>query len=120
MLDRIITEFANDPNLGLVYPDDPYLNSWEENRLVAAELAQRIGISVPQVTHFDYPVGGMFWARPQALQPLIAAGIGWDEYPPEPLPHDGTMLHALERLIPFIVEQSGYTIAKTRVPGVNR
>ena len=51
----------------------------------------------------------MFWARPEALEPLFSLGLKWDDYPVEPLPVDGTMLHALERLVPFSVEMAGFT-----------
>jgi lipopolysaccharide biosynthesis protein len=50
----------------------------------------------------------------------MALDLSWDDYPEEPLPEDGTMLHAIERLLPFIAEHEGYQIALTRVPGVNR
>jgi lipopolysaccharide biosynthesis protein len=62
----------------------------------------------------------MFWARPQALKPLIDLGLTWDDYPDEPLPIDGTLLHALERLLPFSAAQSGYSYALTYVETFGR
>jgi len=62
----------------------------------------------------------MFWARPRALAPLIRAKLQWQEFPAEPLPYDGTILHALERLIPFIAAHEGYDHAQTFIPGVVR
>ena len=50
----------------------------------------------------DFPVGTMFWARPEALAPLLRLGLNLDDYPDEPLPVDGTILHALERLLPLV------------------
>jgi lipopolysaccharide biosynthesis protein len=47
---------------------------------------------------------------------------GWsrrcEDYPPEPLPHDGTILHAIERLLPFVARHAGCRFATTHVPGV--
>ena len=46
--------------------------------------------------------------------------LGWDDYPKEPVPYDGTVLHALERLLPFVASQVGYRFAATHVPGMTR
>jgi lipopolysaccharide biosynthesis protein len=69
---------------------------------------------------FSFPVGTMFWARSAALESLFSLGLDWDDYPPEPLPIDGSMLHALERLLPSIVEHAGYGRRVTFAPGVSR
>jgi lipopolysaccharide biosynthesis protein len=60
----------------------------------------------------------MFWARSAALEPLMRLDIPWDEYPAEPLPVDGTILHALERLLPSIARAAGYGYAATYFPGI--
>ncbi len=120
MADRIRRAFAEDPALGLVFPDDPHLNDWDLNREEGERLATRLGLADPLPQHFDFPMGGMFWARTAALRPLLDLGLGWADYPEEPLPIDGTLLHALERLLPFVAEHAGFTVAKTTVPGVTR
>lgn len=120
MLDQTIRAFANDPGLGLVYPEDPHLQGWDLNRDIADELAIRLDIDLPDTKHFDFPIGGMFWARPAALRPMIDAHFDWEDYPSEPLPIDGTMLHALERLVPFSATDSGFSTAKTYLPNVSR
>jgi len=120
MLDEIVAAFASRPELGLVSPEDPHLNDWDLDRADGEALAARFGLTTPLTTHFDFPLGTMFWARSEALRPVLEAGIVWDEYPEEPLPIDGTLLHALERLVPFVVADSGRTYAKTVVPGVVR
>jgi lipopolysaccharide biosynthesis protein len=76
-----------------------------------------MGIATPLPHAFDFPNGTMFWARPAALEPLFALNLAADDYPAEPLPKDGTLLHALERLLPFAAEKAGYTVATTLVPG---
>jgi hypothetical protein len=120
MLDVTIAAFAADPGLGLVSPDDPNLFDWGANRAIGEQLAARLGITAPLPTHFDFPVGGMFWARPAALAPLLDLALTWDDYPAEPLPSDGTILHVIERIIPFVVQHQGFAYAKTWVPGVTR
>jgi glycosyltransferase involved in cell wall biosynthesis len=120
MLDVVMEAFASDRALGLVFPEDPHLNDWDENRLIADQLAARMGLQMPLPNHFDFPLGTMFWARPEALMPLMDLGIPWDEYPNEPLPIDGTLLHALERLVPFSTVHAGYRYATTYLKGCVR
>src|SRR5450432_2943984 len=120
MADVILDQFAGDSTLGLVFPEDPHLNDWDENRQVADSLAKRMRIRRPLPTHFDFPVGTMFWVRPKALRPMFELNLAARDYPEEPLPIDGTILHALERLLPFAVEKSGYRYATTHIPGCLR
>jgi len=120
MVDTILDALARDSTLGLVFPEDPHLTDWNENRPIADDFARRIGITGALPTHFDFPNGTMFWARPAALQPLFSLGLRWEDYPPEPLPYDGTILHALERLLPFAAAKAGFRYATTFVPGSTR
>jgi glycosyltransferase involved in cell wall biosynthesis len=120
MMDAVTMAMAADDTLGLVFPEDPHLNGWDRNVELAEDLADRMGLDVPLPNHFDFPIGTMFWARPAALQPLQALGIDWDDFPPEPLPIDGSMLHALERLLPFSARKAGFRFATTVVDGCVR
>src|SRR5262245_17091762 len=105
MMDLILGRFAAEGRLGIVFPDDPHLSDWDDNQEVAAELATRMGIMEPLPPFFDFPAGTMFWARTEALRPLLSLKLDWSDYPIEPVPSDGTILHALERLLPFAARQ---------------
>jgi glycosyltransferase involved in cell wall biosynthesis len=119
MLDQILAVMQADPQIGLVFPDDPGCLGWTANRKEAEILADRLGLPpLPEAIHF--PVGTMFWARRGALTRLYGLGLGWQDYPKEPLGYDGTMLHAIERLLPQICLASGHTYAVTHVPGCSR
>ena len=118
MMDIVLDRMAKDARLGLVFPDDPHLSDWDDNRDIAERLAQRMGIRAQLPPFFNFPLGTMFWARTQALAPLFELGLDWSDYPAEPVPIDGTILHALERLLPFVVQHQGYKYATTHVPGV--
>jgi glycosyltransferase involved in cell wall biosynthesis len=120
MMDTIIARFAGDETLGLVFPEDPHLVDWGNNLDIANDLAGRMEIDEPLPPFFDFPVGGMFWARAAALKPLFDLRLRWDDYPEEPIPNDRTILHALERLLPFAARRAGYRFATTHVPGVTR
>ena len=120
MVDIVLDALTSDSTLGLVFPEDPHLSDWNENRSIAEDLARRIGIMGALPTHFDFPNGTMFWARSAALEPLFLLGLRWEDYPPEPLPYDGTILHALERLLPFAAAKAGFRYATTFIPGSTR
>jgi len=70
--------------------------------------------------HIQLPSRTMFWARTAALKPLLELGLTWDDYPAEPLPHDGSLLHAIERILPFVVQKGGFRTVVTNVPGITR
>jgi len=108
MADRILTKMHHDATIGMVFPDDPNAIGWDENRVIAENLASRLEIHhLPE--NFIFPVGTMFWARTAALAPLVDLHLDWSDYPGEPLPYDGSLLHAIERLLPFIVSSGDKT-----------
>lgn len=118
MVDVVLDSFATDETLGLVFADDPHLPDWDANVAAALQLTARMGIAGPLPPFFNFPVGGMFWARPEALKPLLARKLAWHDYPQEPIANEGTILHALERLLPLVVQHAGDRYAATHIPGV--
>ncbi len=118
--DACLAAFKADPKLGLVFPEDPHLIGWDKNFKIAEDLVRKMGRTAPLPNAFDWPVGTMFWARRAALKPMFDLGLDWADYPPEPLPEDGTLLHALERVMPFAAEQAGFCYAATHLPELQR
>ena len=115
MMDRIVTAFEHDDSLGLVFPGDPHLVGWDRNLDFSIKLAARFGWIGDLPEHFDFPLGNMFWIRRAALQPLLDLRLQWNDYPQEPVPYDGTILHALERLSPFACKLAGFHFAVTHI-----
>jgi len=119
MADSILAKMNSDKSIGMVFPDDPYVVGMCANHVFADDIAARIGLSkLPE--HFLFPVGTMFWARTSALAPFVNLDLGWDDYPEEPLPYDGTLLHALERLFSLSLESSHLKVMTTNVVGLTR
>ncbi len=117
MLDRIVSAMLQSPDLGIVYPDDPNLIGWSDNKAHAVRIAARMGVhDLPE--HINFPVGTMFWARSDLIKRFVALGLDWNDYPAEPLPHDGSALHALERLFGVIPAHAGFRTGVTNIPGV--
>jgi lipopolysaccharide biosynthesis protein len=120
-IDIILKQFEDDPLVGLVFPSDPYITGWENNKKHIYKISSRLKINESDLPdQFDYPVGNMFWARVSAIKTALLAEFQWEDYPPEPLPYDGSDLHALERLWPFIVSNQGYKIINTYHPDFRR
>jgi glycosyltransferase involved in cell wall biosynthesis/SAM-dependent methyltransferase len=119
MLDVAVSAFASDPKLGLIFAEDPHLVGWDGNRANAELLVQRMGFSCDLPEFFDFPLGTMFWFRPSALRRLFALRLDWEDYPKEPVPYDGSLLHAIERIVPFATTAESYTFAGLRAPHTN-
>lgn len=119
MLDNIVCRMAENPDWGVLFPDEPTPFGWDANREVAKSLAERMDVlDLPD--HFCFPAGNMFWIRAAALRPFVELGLDYDDYPIEPLPIDGTLLHALERLFGVIPRSLGMECALSTVPGLSR
>jgi lipopolysaccharide biosynthesis protein len=115
----IIEKFEAAPRLGVIAaehwpPIIPWVN-WCFNKPLAKQLATRAGIKLtpfwrrsPLPDTIDFPSGTMFWARPAALRPLLDLNLTFDEFPPEPIGRDGTIAHALERMIYLSAIHAGY------------
>ena len=119
MGDRVVKAMLRDPSIGMIFPDDPSAIGWDANHQHAAALAQTFNLgTLPH--HIEVPVGAMFWARRGALSAIYEQEWPWEVYPSEPLPSDGTMLHAMERLLPLISREAGFQTARCQVPSCSR
>lgn len=119
MLDHTLSAFASNQKLGIVYPDDPHIIGWSANYKHAVELVG--GEHLPDESEmFDFPIGSFFLVRPRALEPLLKLELRDENYPVEPIPYDGTTLHALERLIGIVPRQAGFETAVTYVSSLYR
>ena len=119
MLDAILSRMALDSRIGIVFPDDPHVIGWTKNRRYANCLAARMKLgALPE--QLNFPVGSMFWMRSTVLAKLVELELAWSDYSPEPLPIDGTIQHAIERLFGVLPATIGMSCAVTNVPGVTR
>ena len=112
----VIREFEKNPKLGLLvppplnwglfYPSEYNLNP--QTKELMLQLIEDLHLNVP---FDDYPVapyGDFFWVRSAAIKPLFNKNWTYDDLPEEPITVDGTILQALEKIIPLCVQSSGY------------
>ncbi|MBN2793028.1 MAG: glycoside hydrolase family 99-like domain-containing protein [Desulfuromonadales bacterium] len=96
----------------LVYPEGQRQilkdrSGWGANQSIAEELLRRYtDVSIADYPVVEFPEGAMFWARAEALRPFLTLPLNWQDFPAEPIPADGTLAHALERLILILANRT--------------
>ena len=115
---NVINLFDENPRLGIISPPGPNHsdffgaigNEWGPNFNITVELAKHLGIEVPMSKEkmAIAPYGTMFWFRPMAFKKLYDFDWEYEDFQLEPNKNDGTLLHAIERLYPYAVQQEGY------------
>lgn len=109
---RIFGLFQDNPTVGIIFPQAfvqvPYpAFTWLANKQDGAMLCQRIGIPMPE-SYYHFPAGSMFWAKMSAMKPLFDLNLQWEEFPEELGQTDGTLAHALERMLGIVPTSQGY------------
>lgn len=113
---RSLLDWMSEQQLGCLYPR-PYSvvarYGWgnDRNFKIAASILRDFGhdeanLLVPLV----FPAGNMFWGSMSHFSPLIPYFSDADLYPQEPLPTDGTFLHATERCLSFLMASKGVNV----------
>jgi lipopolysaccharide biosynthesis protein len=111
----ILDLFERDSTQGVLLPIPyPGVASWMEwggNRETTCNLLARLNIPQEYLDSMPlyFPAGTMFWFRPSALSPLLESEISWEDFPPEPIPIDGTLAHAVERCILYVAKYMDYS-----------
>ncbi len=113
IIKKIINTMISD-HLGIMYPSTyhsmPYwVHHWLSNKTSAKSLGVKTGITFDTSVYADFPVGSMFWFRPDALSNLFNAGFRITDFQPEPIANDGTIVHAIERSICIIARNKKYS-----------
>lgn len=113
-VNSIIQAFAEDPCLGMLCP--PVVSYYARdvhfgaNFFLMQSLLQEHGIAICPDTSIDFPVGSMFWCRPAVLSPWLDKKFSYDDFVPTAENNrDGTLAHALERLLFFGCGITGFS-----------
>jgi len=117
-VENVLRLFASETRLGMLCVPEPFHavyhwvpgHEWAANFKNTKALANRLGLNVPMDVD-EQPVcsfGGAFWFRPAALKKLFDYPWAYTDFPEEPLPIDGTLLHAIERIYTFVCQDAGY------------
>ncbi|MCL1499617.1 glycoside hydrolase family 99-like domain-containing protein [Xanthomonas nasturtii] len=108
----VVRGFANEPLLGLAAPAQhllPVADFIGGNADALDYLAVRTGTD-PVNENSMFASGSMFWARLEALRPLLDAHLHPGEFESEQGQIDGTLAHAIERFLAVAVTHSGHRV----------
>lgn len=107
----VIQNFIEDKNLAismpLYHPNIVSDINWGGNKEKVNEIAQQLGINVDTTKDvLPFPAGSMFWYRPDSLHTLLDYKWDIEHFPEEEGQTDGTLMHAIERLIPYSLSRN--------------
>lgn len=106
LLNQSAVDAFDERDLGLIFPDSSRAVGWGANRNYCQEIADRIDLELP-FHPGPIPVGNMFAARFEVAKAMqdATSGMTW---PREPVPYDGSILHAIERMWPQVCGKAGF------------
>jgi lipopolysaccharide biosynthesis protein len=112
---RVLRMFEEEPGLGMVFPPMIHIGfqtlgrGWGEFRDGAVRLARRLGVRVPlDVVSPLAPFGGMFFARPGAIEPLARVRWTYREYEGSSDPGMGDLARVQVRMLTTVAAANGY------------
>ena len=114
---NVITLFQKNENIGLLVPPEPssfdwyiwgrelWRNNYKNTKNICSEWNLNCGIDpqIPPIT-----IGTVFWCRTNALRKLFERDWKYEDFQDEPLPNDGTISHAIERVLAYVAQDAGY------------
>lgn len=111
-IQKILSEFEENKEIGLIYPetyyDMPYwAHTWLKNKANCDQIAKKLNILLDD-EYIDYSVGSFFWVRVKAIKNFLNLNYTLDDFGKEEGKADGTLAHAIERMIPQVVMSNNY------------
>jgi lipopolysaccharide biosynthesis protein len=113
---EIIQTFNDNARVGIVGPQRhivPMTTYWGSNQKRVLELAARLGVDSEKVMAAPFVAGTMFYGRISGLEPLLNLAISVQDFEPESGQIDGTMAHAIERILTITVISANQKVVST-------
>lgn len=104
--------FSRQPRLGMIVPQGHLIAVRDHmggNHDWMQYLNARLGISGLRDEDV-FAAGSMYWLKLEALRPLLEAHLDIEDFEVEKGQRDGTLSHAIERVIGCVVRAGGYKI----------
>lgn len=102
-IEQIFSLLQNDAKI--IYPEN-FIDirfdngGWSENREKARYILEKYTKkNISDFPFVEFPQGSMFWAKSESLKDILNLPLKYNDFPIEPIEEDGTLAHALERLI---------------------
>ncbi|USZ49721.1 rhamnan synthesis F family protein [Halomonas sp. DN3] len=115
MAAREILALFNDKRTGFVFAEDSHLPDEGKNGKYIEQLLEPLSLTRWK-NYRHFPLGTMFWARVAAIEAMTK----WAPHTfdiSEPIPYDGSALHAYERVLPQLAMAAGYDVERVYTSG---
>jgi glycosyltransferase involved in cell wall biosynthesis len=119
MLDHIVSSMARDQQLGLVFPDDPNIFECRLATSSDSGLEQENHWRRKRATAVDFPVGGAFWARWEAIEHLFQDDFVSVAECNSTYPLTDGDASTVEKRLPEVATQQGFKTAVTYARGIS-
>jgi len=114
---QCILPLFSQPSTALIFPWPHHFVAhnvnWGLNYRACAAVMNAIGYDLKRYTYLYFPAGSFFWMRASLLKPLLDLNMHYRDFAPEPLPNDGCLAHAMERilgLLPYHLQKRSYAV----------
>lgn len=114
---NILDFFEEHSEIGLLTPPNVYhgtyycsaVDYWTNCYGKVKQLAGALNLS-SNIRREKPPVsvGTAFWCKTEGLKNLFEFPFSYEDFPEEPLPGDGSVNHAIERIFPFVSQHHGF------------
>lgn len=117
-ISNILHLLESDKKIGLLVPPEPIGefspslyggNLWGRDFGLTQQLARELGLNCKM--SMDKPpitLGMCFWAKSCAMTKLFGKDWKYEDFDEEPLKDDGTISHAVERVLGYVAQDAGY------------
>lgn len=114
---NVLDVLISNKKIGLLVPPEPigkyikiwYTNAWGQNFELTTHLAKEMELNC-NLAWDKSPItlGTVFWAKSIALKKLFDKNWRYEDFDEEPLKDDGTISHAIERILGYVAQDAGY------------
>jgi len=112
IVNQILHLLTDEDKVGLIFPAYFYIlrdqPNYGKNYNQYEQLYATLFGDIPPEKCPDYPAGSFFWARTDILEPLFDLDMLPDDFEEEKGQVDGTIAHALERILGALPMHTGY------------
>ena len=112
--EALLSRFLASPDAAVWVADGQHYRSpdwWGSNRERVARLLARLEIRM--VGDLAFPAGSMYWLTPAMIAMIKALMLAPEEFEVEAAQLDGTLAHAFERTLGFVVAAGGLKVVET-------
>lgn len=116
-VNNLLQIFDGNRELGLLVPPEPigeytdswYGDAWRKNFDLVQEMANKLQLKC-NLDREKSPItlGTVFWAKTCSIEKLLNIEWQYEDFLDEPLPSDGTISHAIERILGYVAQDAGY------------